>query len=248
LITTIIISGDNPSSDQIQKTLESFDSTINVVAVSENIKTGIKEINDQNPDIVILDTYLKDGSGFELLKHFQNPDFRIIFISEYTEYAIKAFDYNSIGYVTKPINDQKFTAALSKAINQVKVEEKLQLNHLAADLEGLSKTEKLILRTNEEIHSISFIDIVRVEAGGNYAVFYISDGRKIMVSKPMKEYEERLLENSFFRIHKSHMVNIKKLKYFDKAEGGYLVMSDGSRVPVASRKRDEVIAILESFG
>ncbi len=248
MITAIIISGDSSSTEHINALLSSFESSVNIIALAADIKSGIKEINDQSPDLVILDTYLKDGSGFELLKHFQNPDFRIIFISEYAEYAIKAFDYNCVGYVLKPINDQKFAASLSKAINQIRLEEKLQMKQLATDLEDLSKTEKLILRTNEEIHTVDFHDIIRVEAGGNYAEFFISDGRKVLVSKPMKEYEERLLDNSFFRIHKSHMVNIKRLKYFDKADGGYLVMSDNSKVPVASRKRDAVIELLESFG
>jgi len=248
LITAIVISGDKLSVNQIIDLLKSFDTSINIIASAEDIKTGIREINNQTPDIVILDTFLKDGSGFELLKHFQNPDFRIIFISEYAEYAIKAFDYNAIGYVVKPVNDQKFISSVSKAVHLISLEEKMQLNHLEADLENISRTEKLILRTNEEIHTVDFHDIIRVEAGGNYAEFFISDGRKVMVSKPMKEYEERLLGNGFFRIHKSHMVNIKMLKYFDKADGGYLVMSDNSKVPVASRKRDAVIELLESFG
>ena len=248
MINAIIISADQTAREKVKSLLNSCSNKINIVAVPEIIKTGILEINNHQPDIVVLDTFLLDGSGFDLLKHFQNPDFRIIFISEYANYAIKAFDYNAIGYILKPINDQKFIAAVSKAMNMINHEEKLQINHFEDDLKQMSRSEKLILRTSDEIHSIDFTELIRVEANGNYAVFYVTDGRKIIVSKPMKEYEERLFENSFFRIHKSHMVNIKKLKYFDKVDGGFIVMSDNSRIPVASRKRDAVIELFESIG
>ena len=248
MIVAIIISADRTARGKIENLLNSCSSDINIVAATDIIKTGILEINNHQPDIVILDTYLLDGSGFDLLNHFQNPDFRIIFISEYSDYAIKAFDFNAIGYVVKPVNDQKFIAAVSKAMNMISYEEQLQINHLESDLKEMSRTEKLILRTSDEIHSIDFTELIRIEASGNYAVFYVTDGRKIIVSKPMKEFEERLYQNSFFKIHKSHMVNVKKLKYFDKVDGGYIVMSDNSRIPVASRKRDAVIELFESIG
>jgi len=247
MINAIIISADQIACEKIISLLNSCSSDINIIASTDIIKTGILEINNHQPDIVILDTFLLDGSSFDLLNHFQNPDFRIIFISEYADYAIKAFDFNAIGYVLKPINDQKFIAAVSKVMNLINYEEQLQIQHFESDLKEMSRSEKLILRTSDEIHSIDFTELIRVEAGGNYAVFYTTDGRKIMVSKPMKEYEERLFQNSFFRIHKSHMVNIKKLKYFDKVDGGFVVMSDDTRVPVASRKRDAVIELFESI-
>lgn len=104
-----------------------------------------------------------------------------------------------------------------------------------------------MLRTSDQIHLVGYDELLSVEAGGNYSTFYIADGRKVIVSKPLKEFEEKLLENGFFRIHKSYMINIKKLSYFDKAEGGYVIMTDQSRIPVASRKRDAVIELLDSL-
>ena len=247
MIKAVVISGDQAAAGVVSSLIGSCCPDISVIATASTRNEAIHLMNSSQADLVILDTYLKDGSGFDLLSHFQKPDFRIIFISEYPEYAIRAFDYNAIGYVVKPIREQKFITTVNRAMDAIKYEEKLQLRQLESDMKGLSQAEKLILRTNEEIHSVDMARIIRVEADGSYSTFFIDDGRKILVSKPMKEYEENLLANGFFRIHKSHIINIKKLKYFEKAEGGYMVMSDGERVPVSSRKRDSVIALLESL-
>jgi two-component system, LytTR family, response regulator len=245
-IKAIVISGDQSAVSTSSALIGSCCPDIFVFATASTQKEAINLINSNQADLVILDTYLKDGSGFELLNHFQKPDFKIIFISEYAEYAIRAFDYNALGYVLKPIQEQKLIIALNKALDAVKYEEKLQLKQFESDLNVLKQAGKIILRTNEEIHSVDFSKIVRVNADGSYATFFIDDGRKILVSKPMKDFEELLLENGFFRSHKSHIINVKKLKYFEKADGGFLVMDDGAKVPVSSRKYDAVIELLES--
>jgi two-component system, LytTR family, response regulator len=246
-IKAIIISGDQAALSKTEGLIGSCCPDIFVFATTSTQKEAINLINSNQADLVILDTYLKDGSSFELLNHFQKPDFKIIFISEYAEYAIRAFDYNALGYVLKPIQEQKLIIALNKVMDAVKYEEKLQIRQLESDLKVLKQAGKIILRTNEEIHSVDFSKIIRVNADGSYATFFIDDGRKILVSKPMKDFEELLLENGFFRPHKSHIINVKRLRYFEKADGGFIVMEDGAKVPVASRKYDAVMELLESL-
>jgi len=244
MINAIIISGDKNSIEQVNNLVQSFCPSIQLEAGSGDMKTGISLINQQQPDVVFIDTFLTDGSGFELLNQFTYPDFKTIIISEYAEYAVKAIDYGVSGYLLKPINDQKFIAAVQRTTEIINREEKLQLGLFENNLE---KNENIMLRTSEQIHLVNHADLIRIEADGNYSTFYINDGRKVMVSKPLKEFEEKLLENGFFRIHKSHMINIKKLSYFDKADGGFVIMIDESRIPVASRKRDAVIELLDTL-
>ena len=160
---------------------------------------------------------------------------------------MKAIEFNALAYLLKPLEEKKFITAINKATDRIHQEEKMQIQLLERDLKDLQASDNIILRTSEQIHSVKATEIIRVEADGNYATFFISDGRKVIVSKPMKEYEDKLLENGFFRIHKSHLINIRKMSYFEKAEGGSVMMIDGSRVPVASRKRDEVITLLENI-
>jgi two-component system LytT family response regulator len=246
VIKAFIFSGDQAAVSTISALIASCCPDISIISTATLQKEAISLINSNQADLLILDTYLKDGSGFDLLNHFQKPDFKIIFISEYAEYAIRAFDYNALGYVLKPIQEQKLIIALNKVMDAIKYEERIQLDHFESELKGLSQVGKVILRTSGEIHSVDISKIIRLNAEGSYATFYIDDGRKIIVSRPMKDFEELLLENGFFRPHKSHMINVKKLKYFEKADGGFLVMDDGVKVPVASRKYDAVMALMES--
>jgi two-component system LytT family response regulator len=190
---------------------------------------------------------MEDGSGFDLLDHFNRPDFKIIFISDYANYAIKAIDYNAMGYLLKPLDDQKFITAVQRISEMINHEEKLQMGLLEGNLKKMQEQENIMLRTSDQIHLVRFSELVRVEADGNYATFFVSDGRKVIVSKPMKEFEEKLLENGFIRIHKSHIINIKMIVYFDKAEGGFVIMSDQSRIPVSSRKRDAVVELFDDL-
>lgn len=247
MIKTVVLSGDSNIIEKVKNLIQSFCPTFQFTTGSSDLKTGISQINHFQPDLVFIDTYLTGNSGFELLDQFKNPDFDTIFISDYAEYAIKAIEYGTIGYLLKPINDQKFIAAAQRAAEKINQEEKLQISLLENNLKNIQQQEKIMLRTSDQIHLIGYDELVSVEAGGNYSTFYISDGRKVIVSKPLKEFEEKLLENGFFRIHKSHIINIKKISSFHKADGGFVIMADQSRIPVASRKRDAVIELLDTL-
>ena len=247
MIKAVIVSGDIGASERITGLIQACCPDMEISAKADSLKEGVLSLNQHQPDLLILDTFLLDGSGFDLLNHFQHPDFKVIFVSEYIEYAMKAIEFNALAYLLKPLEEKKFITAINKATDRIHQEEKRQLQLLEHDLKDLQASDNIILRTSEQIHSVKAIEIIRVEADGNYATFFISDGRRVIVSKPMKEYEDKLLENGFFRIHKSHLINIRKMSYFEKAEGGSVMMVDGSRVPVASRKRDEVIALLENI-
>ena len=247
MIKAIIISGDRSSIEQVSTLIAASCPDISFDVTASELNKSVSILNSYQPDLLILDTFLTDGSGFDLLNHFENPDFKTIFISEYPEYAIKAIEYNASGYLLKPINEKKFTASVNKVKNRIEKEEKLQLKLLDHTMQEIKSEENIILRTNEQIHSVKPSDIIRLEADGNYSTFYMNDGRKVIVSKPTSDYEDILVENGFFRIHKSHLINMRKLNYFEKAEGGSVVMVDGSSVPVASRKRDAVIELLEKL-
>ncbi len=247
MIKAIIISGDTGTIDETMHLTQSCCPDIQIDETATDLKKGVLAINTHQPDLLILDTFLTDGSGFDLLNHFEKPDFKVLFVSEYMEYAIKAIEYNAIAYLLKPIAEQKFTTSINKATERIIREEKLQLQLLEHTMEEIKAAENIILRTSDQIHSVKPSDIIRLEADGHYTTFYLSDGRKVIVSKSTSEFADILLENGFFRIHKSHMINMRKLKYFNKAEGGSVVMVDGSVVPVASRKRDSVIKLLEKL-
>jgi len=248
MIKAIIIDDDALVRELISKTIESYCPNVTIVKIAENVQSGVSAINEYEPDLVLLDIKMPDGSGFDLIKHFDKPDFKVIFISGYMEYAIKGYKFNAIDYILKPIDEEELALAVNKADDIIRYEEKMQFKAIEENIKALNKSDKIILKTSEHIHLVNAADIIRIVADGNYCTFYIEDGRKVLVSRAIKEYEETLIDKGFHRIHKSHIINIQKLNYFDKTDSGDVIMSDGSIVPVAWRKREMLLELFENLG
>jgi two-component system LytT family response regulator len=190
---------------------------------------------------------MPDGSGFDLIKHFDKPDFKVIIVSGYIEYAIKGYKVGAIDYILKPVDTEELSLAINKADELIRYEEKLKFKTFENNIKILKKVHKIVLKTSDHIYLVNLEDIIRIEADGNYSTFYIQDDRKVIVSRPIKEYEEALIDKGFHRIHKSHLININKLSYYDKTDSGDVVMTDGSVVPVSSRKKDMLLNLLENL-
>ncbi|MCB2218746.1 MAG: LytTR family DNA-binding domain-containing protein [Bacteroidetes bacterium] len=247
-MSTAIFIGDNDTSLQTAiNTIDNYVPNVSFAGSAKDIKSGIGIVNELEPDLVILDIKLKDGSGFELIDHFEKPDFKIIFISSYSDYAIKAIKYGAVDYLLKPLKEEELAQAIRKADDLVRYEEKLQAKALGTSINELNKSHRLVLKSMDQVHVVDISDIVHIEADGNYSTFYLLDGRKIVITKSIKEFETQLLDNGFHRIHKSHIVNINRMNYFDKADGGTLVMCNGDEVPVASRKRDMLMELFDNL-
>ena len=247
MIRAIIIDDDRLIREIISNTIQSYCPNVSVVAEAENVKTGVASINENEPDLILLDIKMPDGSGFDLIKHFDKPDFKVIFISGYMEYAIKGYKFGAIDYILKPIDEEELALAINRADDVIRYEEKMQFKRMEGNIKALNKSDKIILKTSDHIHLINTANIIRIEADGNYSTFYIDDGRKVIVSRAIKEWEESLIDKGFHRVHKSHLINIHKLTYFDKTDSGDVIMDDGSIVPVASRKKEMLMNLFESL-
>ncbi len=247
MINVIVIVDDDTTRHFIVRTVESYCPNVCVIAQAADYKSGIGVINEHNPDLVLIEVNLKDGSGFDLVEHFVKPDFRVIFISAYIDYALKAFKYNAIDYLLKPVKEDDIAKAIRKADDMIRYEEKLHAKALGESIVELNKSHRMVLKSMDQVHIINTDDIIIVEADGNYSTFVLADGRKIVVSKSTREYEEALSDQGFHRIHKSYIVNINKMSYYDKSDAGFLVMSNGDRVPVASRKREMLMRLFDEI-
>jgi two-component system LytT family response regulator len=247
MIKALVISGDREAIAAVTRTLADFCPEVIFAGEADSIQGGISVIHSTPPEILILDTKLTDGSGFELLRRIEAATFKVIFLSIHVEYALKAFKFNAVDFLLKPPDPDELIQAVNKACDQISQEEKLHFNILAENIRNLNKKEKIILKTFDHIHIVNQNEIIRVEADRNYSIFYIVDGREIVVSRSIKDFEDQLNDKGFYRIHKSHIINIGMVKYFDKAEGGYVVMNDGVSIPVASRKRDLLLELFDTL-
>ena len=243
----VIIDDEASLRESNQTLLAIYCPEIEVVAMADGVKSGIATIQKEQPDLVLMDVEIKDGTGFDVVSAFPNRDFAVIFITGHDEYALKAFKFSAIDYLLKPIDPDE----LVKAVNKAKKSHEqglsgLQLKTLESNL-AKKKLERILLRDAEKVYLIDINDITRCSADDNYTRFFIMDGKELLISNTLKEYETLFDGLDFFRCHQSHLINLKYFSYYEKKEGGIIHMKDGSTVPVSVRKKDQLLKILETL-
>lgn len=245
--TVLIIDDEKRTRELIAKMIESFNYDLKIITEGENVTTGIKAIEDHKPDIVFLDIQMPDGTGFDVIRSTQNKSFEVIFVTAHEEYAIKAIKFSALDYLLKPVDPTELQQSLEKAMNQIDGSKNTkQFDALGSNIIPNQK-RRLVLKTHESIHVIELDDIIRCEADRNYTSFFLKGGKKILVSKTLKEYETLLSAHNFLRIQQSHLVNVNYVDRYDKKNGGAVVMKDESEVPLSPAKRDLFFKSLENL-
>ena len=245
----VIIDDESRSRETLQEMLKLYCPNVEVVSEGMDVQSGLLAIRSQNPDLVFLDIKMPDGSGFDLLRQLMPINFKLIFITAYEEYAIKAFKFNAVDYITKPVDPDELQLAVEKATKTLDAENiNGRLKQMLDDYSrpNVAENRKLILKTSEAIHILDTDDIVRCESDSNYTIFIMNNQEKIMISKSIKEYADFLEEQDFFRVHQSHLINLNYLKRFKK-DDLVCVLKDNTEVPVSYRKRNELLRILKSL-
>lgn len=245
MIRAIIIDDENNNQELIFNLLKAYAENIEVVALADSVKTGYKAIMEHKPNLIFLDIQMQDGTGFDLLKLFDKPDFKVIFVTAHEEFAIEAFKFSALDYLLKPISPVNLLSAVKKAQDSLNNEElNLKLRTLLDNIgEPVKQKRKIVLKTLERIYSVDMDEILRFESDGGYTKVYLRDGKRIMVSRILKEFDEFLADVGFVRVHHSHLVNINQVFCFEKSES-HIVMKDNSIVPVSNRKKDHVLELL----
>lgn len=248
MIRTVIIDDEQHAIDTLSAMIRSF-VDLDLVGQSKSVASGIVLINEFEPDLVFLDVEMGDGTGFDLLEKLDRRDFQIIFITAYDQYAINAFKYSAIEYLLKPLISEELSYALDKVRKTIASERmNNQLTVLLDNINDLSNTQKkIVLKEADAMHVIKIADILWCSAQGSYCTFSLVDGREITISKNLKEYEELLSPNGFFRIHRSYLINLSKVKKFSKAEGGTIILEGDISLPVSTRKREKLTELLANL-
>jgi len=245
MLKAIIIDDSIEARKALVTEIEDCCPEIELIGQAEGVVSGAKLIRSVNPDLIFLDIQMNDGSGFDLLELIGNINFKVIFTTASDEYAVKAFKYSAVDYLLKPIDPDELVSAVKKA---ERGNQKENLNLLMENAKHSNKpVRKLALNTLDKLHIVNISDIVRCESDVNYTQFFFSNGNKLLVTKTLKDFEDLLSEHQFIRVHQSHLVNVNYIKEFVKGDGGYLVMTDKTSVPVSTRKRNTVVEMLNSL-
>jgi two-component system LytT family response regulator len=220
-----------------------------VIGQADSVESGINLIKQIIPDIVFLDVEMPDGTGFDLLQKLKPIHFKVIFITGYEDFAIRAFRFSAIDYLLKPLDPTDLIEAVNKAEESLNKEVlELKLNTLFSNLERPKNLQKLVLKTAEKIYSVNIQDIVNCESDKNYTTFNFINSPKLVVSTTLKDYETLLKPFNFFRCHQSHLINLLYFDHFIKSDGGNtIVMKNKSAIPLSTRKKEEFLALIDSL-
>ena len=246
MIKTVIIEDEEQNRLRLEKLLSSYCPEVEIIGDARGVRSAYKLIKDLKPDLILLDIQLIDGSGFELLQLFEKIYFKVIFITAYDEYAIKAFRFNALDYLLKPVDPDELVDAIHKALDQFKPSEQLQISNAAQNF-AAKEFDKIVLKDIENIYLISISSIKYCKSDGNYTEFHLVNENPIVVSKPIKEFEYHLKNSNFLRIHRSYLINLNHFKRFEKSNGGKVVLAGDIEIPVSSNRRDEIFEFIRRF-
>jgi len=239
MINCIIVDDEPKSRESLKILLEDFCQNVVVKALCQDVAEAVDAIQVHKPDVVFLDIHLKRETGFDLLNRLNDVNFEVIFTTAYSEYAIKAFKFSAIDYLLKPIDIEELKRALAKVEKRMSDTISDRLKQLIQNLKAPStENYKLALPTSDGLVFVKVNDILYCEASSNYTLIFTFDGKKHVVSRTLKEYEDMLSEHNFFRIHNSYLINLNAIKKYVRGEGGYVVMANDQSLDVSKRKKE----------
>jgi two-component system, LytTR family, response regulator len=241
MLKTIIID-DQEFCTEVIKDMLSDNPDIEVVAVCNSGKEGLKAIKKFDPDLVILDVEMPEMSGFDMLHKVKDPGFAVIFTTSFDKYSIQAIRYSALDYLLKPVVEHE----LQSAIDRIKVKREKyvskKFNALFKNLTELKRPLKQVaLPASDGLIFLTVNDIIHCESDSNYTTLFLKSKEKMLITKTLKEVENLLSGSEFFRIHNSHLINISHIKKYVRGNAGYVIMTDGSHINIARNKKEEFL-------
>jgi len=247
MIRTIIID-DEPSAVSVLTTIlqKYCKDDVELIATAGSPEDGKQLIEQLHPDLVFMDVEMPGMTGIDLVKSFKSPTFRVVFVTAYDAYALEAFRVSAVDYLLKPIGSED----VIKVVQKIKTDVRNELGKLAVQLQQLDKLlnnhsdnsdQKIGIAMSDKIVFVSFSSIIYCEASGPYTHVYLTDGQKLVSSKALGEFESQLSGYKFFRIHHHYLINLNKVKEFQRNDGGYVIMENNKQLDVSQRRRKDFL-------
>ena len=248
MIKAVIIDDETDSIDTLKWKLENYCTEVEIIASFDNPAEGVSYLKNNPPDLLFLDIEMPMLTGFDVLEELgRDISFDIIFTTAYDNFGIQAVKFSALDYLLKPVQNKELKEAIEKHLK--KSNQKIpseQIDTLLANVRENKKGKggRIALASKESIEFVDPFNIVACEANSNYTNVYLSEGKKRVISKTLKEFEEMLIPFNFFRPHNSHLVNLNHVREFIRGDGGYLVMENKMKIPVSKNKREELLGLL----
>ncbi|WP_462249371.1 LytR/AlgR family response regulator transcription factor [Ekhidna sp.] len=218
-----------------------------VVGTASNVEDAYNGIITNRPDVVLMDVELGKHKSFEVLERYHSIDFKIIFTTAHQKYALDAFKFSAVDFLLKPLNLNALEEGIRKASESLIKDQTLKLKTLQYNLNAGIDDQKIILKTQTKVYVIKLDEIIHCESDQSYSIFHTIDS-KIIVSKTLGYYDDLLSSFGFYRVHKSHLINLKHVVQIHRSDGGEVEMSNGQRLSISQRKKEDFLQRVDTLG
>ena len=249
MIRCILIDDESNSLEMMEWLLKTYCPQVKIEAMCNSAANGIEAINKYKPDVIFLDIEMPHMNGFDMLEQFDKLSFDIVFCTAYDQFAIKAFRYSALNYLLKPVDPEDLKDTIRRLEQRKAAPSRDQIDLLLQNMRQAVRppVQRIALTANDGMIFVSTEEILYCQAESNYTYVVLKGGKKILVSKVLKDIDETLSGNDFFRIHNSYLINLNHIAKFVRGEGGYVILTVGHHADISRRKKEEFLALLDKL-
>ncbi len=249
MIRCILIDDEKNALEMMEWLLKTYCPQVEIMAMCSSAEQGIEAIRKFKPDVVFLDIEMPKMNGFDMLEQFDKLTFDVVFCTAYDQFAIRAFKYSALNYLLKPVDPEDLKATVQRIEERKTVPTKEQFELLLQNMQQQAKTtpQRIALTTNDGLIFVPTADIIYCEAESNYTSVVLDGGKKILVSKVLKEIDEALSGPDFYRVHSSFLINLNRIKKFVRGDGGYIIMDNDATVSISRSRKQEFMELFSKF-
>lgn len=249
MIRCILIDDEKNALEMMEWLLKTYCPEVEIAAMCNSSEQGVEMISKLKPEVVFLDIEMPNMNGFDMLEKFETISFDVVFCTAYDQFAIKAFKYSALDYLLKPVDPDDLKAAVKRIQQKRSAPSRQQFDLLLQTMKQGNKTtpQRVALTTGDGLIFVPTSDIIYCEAESNYTNVVLSGGKKILVSKVLKDIDEVLSGPDFYRVHSSFLININRIKKLVRGDGGYIVMDNDAIVNISRSKRQDFMEMFEKF-
>ena len=249
MIKAVLIDDEKNALEMMEWLLKTYCPQVTVAAMCNNAKAGIEAINRHKPQVVFLDIEMPKMNGFYMLEQFDKLFFDVVFCTAYDQFAIKAFRYSAVNYLLKPVDPEDLIQTIQRIEEKTSVPTKEQFQLLLQQIHQPVKTapQRIALTTGEGLTFVPTSEIIYCEAESNYTNVVLAGGKKILVSKTLRDIDDALSGDDFYRVHSSYLINLNHIKKFVRVDGGYLIMDNDATINISRSRKQEFMEMFSRF-
>lgn len=249
MIKCVLVDDESNSLEMMEWLLKTYCPQVSIEAMCGSAESGIKAINSFRPDVVFLDIEMPHMNGFDMLEQFERLSFDVVFCTAYDQFAIKAFKYSALNYLLKPVDPEDLKETLRRIEQKRAIPTKEQIDLLMSGIRDSQKptVQRIALTANDGLIFVSTSDILYCQAESNYTSVVLTNNRKILVSRVLKDIDEALSGPDFYRVHNSFLVNLNHIQKFVRGDGGYVIMNDGKSIGISRSRRQDFMDLFSRF-